>query len=120
MAGIWPLFVTALSLGLLGASVTGCQKKQIEGNTSAEAKRLFDSVCGKCHGSDGRGGVPAAEGTPAPRNFSDASFQASRTDDELKNVILHGKGVMPPFKALFDDTQTTLLVNYIRGFNPKR
>lgn len=98
----------------------GCKRKEIEGDTHAEAKHLFDSVCAKCHGADGRGGVPSAEGQPAPRNFCDSAFQASRTDADLKNVIKNGKGPMPPFGALFDDTQTTLLVSYIRAFNTKK
>jgi mono/diheme cytochrome c family protein len=64
--------------------------------------------------------VPSAEGQPAPRNFCDAAFQTSRTDEELKKVIRGGKGPMPPFGALFDDQQLTLLVAYVRGFNPKK
>ena len=107
---------------LLGAGVVtgGCKRQEIEGDTHAEAKHLFDSVCAKCHGTDGRGGVPAAEGLPPPRNFCDPAFQASRSDDELKRVIKAGKGPMPPFGALFDDSQLTLLVAYIRGFSPKK
>lgn len=113
------IFACAAALGLAVLS-GGCKRKQIEGDTHAEAKHLFDSVCGRCHGSDGRGGVPAAEGQPPPRNFCDATFQASRSDEDLKTVIRSGKGPMPPFGALFDDTQLTLLVAYIRGFDPKK
>ena len=110
----------ALAL-MLGASLPfGCKRKVIEGDTQAEAKHQFDSVCAKCHGADGRGGVPAAEGQPAPRNFRDPAFQSSRTDAELRNVIKNGKGPMPPFGVLFDDTQTTLLVSYIRSFNTQK
>jgi mono/diheme cytochrome c family protein len=101
-------------------AVVGCQRKQAENNTQAEAKQLFDSACGKCHGSDGRGGVPSAEGQPAPRNFRDAAFQASRSDEDLRNVIRSGKGPMPPFGALFDEAQLGLLVAHIRGFAPKK
>jgi mono/diheme cytochrome c family protein len=110
------------ALGLLLALPlgAGCKRKEIEGSTHAEAKHLFDSICAKCHGADGRGGVPAAEGQPAPRNFCDPTFHASHSDADLKQVIREGKGPMPPFAALFDDTQTSLLVEYIRGFNPKR
>jgi mono/diheme cytochrome c family protein len=86
----------------------------------AEAKRLFDSACGKCHGSDGRGGVPAAEGLAAPRNFADATFQASRTDAELRDAVVKGKGTMPPFGKLFDEAQLGLLVAHIRSFNPEK
>jgi mono/diheme cytochrome c family protein len=118
MAAFWP--GVALLLVLVPAALQGCKRKQVEGDTAAEAKHLFDSVCGRCHGSDGRGGVPPAEGAPAPRNFNDAEFQASRSDADLKNVIRHGKGSMPPFGALFDETQTTLLVHHIRSFNPKK
>jgi len=117
--GFAPVFA-GLVLAICVAASAGCKRKDSAGDTHAEAKQLFDSTCGKCHGSDGKGGVPAAEGQPAPRNFCDATFQASRTDDELKNVIKGGKGAMPPFGALFDDQQLTLLVAYIRGFKPKK
>ncbi|MBW8885252.1 MAG: cytochrome c [Planctomycetia bacterium] len=109
-----------LSLVLGAFAAAGCKRTEIRSDPHAETKQLFDSVCGKCHGSDGKGGVPAAEGLPAPRNFCDAAFQASRTDDDLKKAIKDGKGPMPAFGALFDDRQLTLLVAYIRGFNPKK
>lgn len=105
------------ALALLGP---GCKRKQVEGSTHAEAKHLYDSVCARCHGSDGRGGVPAAEGQPPPRNFADAAFQASRSDADLRKAIREGKGSMPPFAPLFDEAQTSLLVAYIRGFSPKK
>jgi mono/diheme cytochrome c family protein len=117
----FPRFLWAcwLLAGLVVAA-SGCKRKQIEGDTRAEAKHLFDSICARCHGSDGRGGVPRAEGQPAPRDFGDPTFHSSRTDAELKKAIREGKGPMPPFAALLDDTQTTLLIAYIRGFNPKK
>lgn len=112
---IFPVWLAIVA----GGASAGCKRKEIEGSPHAEAAHLFDASCAICHGRDGRGGVPAAEGLPAPRNFCDAAFQASRSDAELKRVIREGKGPMPPFAALFDDDQLTLLVAYIRGFNPK-
>lgn len=111
-----------LTTTLLGgaAAGTGCQRKALEGDTAAEGKHLFESVCAKCHGSDGKGGVPMAEGVPAPRNFRDPAFQASRSDADLRTVIRNGKGAMPPFGALFDEMQTSLLVAHVRSFNPKK
>jgi mono/diheme cytochrome c family protein len=108
-----------LGVGLLLAGSTGCQKKQ-PGDTQAEGKRLFDSICARCHGSDGRGGVPSAEGQPAPTNFNDAAFHASRSDAQLTQVIKQGKGPMPPFGNLFDEAQTASLVAHVRSFNPKK
>jgi mono/diheme cytochrome c family protein len=113
-------FLTALGFSAALGLYPGCKRKEVEGDTQAEAKHLFDSVCAKCHGADGRGGVPAMEGQPAPRNFRDAAFQASRTDEQLKQAIREGKGPMPPFAALFDATQTANLVLYIRSFGPKK
>ncbi len=75
-------------------------------------------MCAKCHGSDGKGGVPAAEGANPPRNFCDASFQASRSDEDLKQVIRKGKGGMPAFGNLFSDAELLALVHKIRTFNP--
>jgi mono/diheme cytochrome c family protein len=113
------IFLTLVA-ALAALPEAGCKRREIEGDSHAEARHLFDSSCAICHGRDGRGGVPAAEGQPAPRNFRDAAFQASRTDAELKRAIREGKGPMPPFAPLFDDSQLTLLVAYIRGFDPKR
>jgi len=97
-----------------------CRGTPGAGDTRAEGKELFDSGCGKCHGSDGRGGVPAAEGLAAPRNFVDASFQASRTDAQLREAVTSGKGQMPPFGRVYDERQLGLLVAHIRSFNPKK
>ena len=114
--GIFATLPVCLAASLLG----GCKRDAAAHNPRAEAKALFDSVCGKCHGSDGRGGVPSMEGRPAPRAFNDAAFQASRTDAELKQAIVSGKGAMPPFGKLFDEQQLTQLVTHIRSFNPKK
>jgi mono/diheme cytochrome c family protein len=102
------------------AVAAGCKHRDSGSDAHAEARRLFDSACATCHGRDGRGGVPAAEGLPPPRNFRDAAFQASRTDAELKQVIVTGQGPMPPFGKLFDEAQLALLVAHIRDFNPKK
>ena len=120
MARFSRIFLPLLSLLFVLPALAGCKRKDVEGSTRAEAKHLFDSVCARCHGADGRGGVPAAEGQPAPRNFRDPAFHAARSDADLKKVIREGRGAMPPFGALFDDTQTALLVDYIRSFNPKK
>ncbi len=120
MAGFPRALVAILPLFAFAVLGTGCKKAEAEQSAQAEAKHLYDSVCARCHGSDGRGGVPSAEGQPAPRNFADPAFHESRTDADLRKAIRDGKGPMPPFSALFDETQTSLLVSYVRGFNPEK
>src|SRR5688500_12479218 len=53
----------------------------------AEATQMFASKCAMCHGADGSGNGRAAEMlNPKPRNYTDAAWQASVTDDELKKI----------------------------------
>jgi mono/diheme cytochrome c family protein len=81
--------------------------------------QVFDSICSRCHGAEGRGGPPDSTGV-GPRNFHDAAFQAARTDDELKRVIREGKnGHMPGFGSAFDAAQLDGLVARIRSYNPQ-
>lgn len=56
-----------------------------------EAQQLFTSLCATCHGAQGRGdGAAAASLNPKPRDYSDKAWQASVTDDQLREVILKG------------------------------
>jgi mono/diheme cytochrome c family protein len=99
------------------AALLGCERSSGKGDERAEAKRHFESLCAKCHGRDGRGGFPAAEGLPAPSNFTDPAFHIRRRDSDLEHAIRNGKGPMPPFGRVFDEAQTRALVAYVRAFN---
>ncbi len=110
-----------LRLSLLLASlwlvVAGCKKAPSSDESSAQAETTFASVCARCHGVDGKGGI-AAGSSNAPRNFTDAEFQKSRTDAQLKDAIRKGKGAMPAFGNLYPDPDLDALVAKIRSFNP--
>jgi hypothetical protein len=67
---------------------------------------------------DGKGGI-AAGGANAPRNFCDSAFQASRSDDDLKQVIRKGKSAMPAFGEAFSESDLCGLVHKLRSFDPK-
>jgi mono/diheme cytochrome c family protein len=58
---------------------------------TAEAKQIFATRCTPCHGPEGKGDGPASKGlTPPPRNFSDATWQQSVTDDHIEKIIQYG------------------------------
>jgi mono/diheme cytochrome c family protein len=58
---------------------------------SDDARNLFKTRCAICHGETGKGdGLGAASLNPKPRNYSDAAWQASVTDETLKKVIVEG------------------------------
>lgn len=91
------------------------------------AQEVFARVCSMCHGPNGTGNGPAAEAlTPKPRNYTDPAWQASVTDDEIKQIIVQGGAAvgkspsMPPNPDLKDDPETLeALVKLIRGFAKK-
>src|SRR5262245_18136635 len=57
----------------------------------AAARWYFEQTCALCHGLDGTGNGPAAVSlNPKPRNYTDATWQASITDDEIKQIIVVG------------------------------
>jgi cytochrome c oxidase cbb3-type subunit 3 len=72
--------------------------------------RIFASKCAGCHGPDGSGNIA---GTP---NFTDAGWQAGKTDAELAASIKDGKGkIMPAWGRTLTDAQITGLVAHIRS-----
>jgi mono/diheme cytochrome c family protein len=102
---------------ILVGTAPGCQRSTPGEQAAEPAEQTFRSVCARCHGADGKGGV-APEGANPPRNFRDAAFQASRTDEQLKQVIRMGKGAMPGYGSLFSDVDLQNLVHKIRSFDP--
>jgi mono/diheme cytochrome c family protein len=89
-----------------------------------QARAMFDTVCATCHGADGTGNGPAAASlTPKPRNYTDAAWQASVTDEDLKKTILLGgqgvgKSPMMPGQPQLKEQPEVLneLIKIIRGF----
>jgi mono/diheme cytochrome c family protein len=74
---------------------------------------LFNRHCIRCHGLDGRGmwditGIP---------DFSDARWQASRSDDQFMRTILEGVGkCRPPAPGTFAPDEGRALAQFVRRF----
>ncbi len=89
-----------------------------------EAKQTFATVCSACHGTQGKGDGPAAATLdPKPRNYTDKAWQASVTDEQLRNVILKGGAavgkspLMPANPQLQDKPEVIAeLVKIVRAF----
>jgi mono/diheme cytochrome c family protein len=57
----------------------------------AEAKEIFSTRCFTCHGVNGAGNGPASSGlTPPPRDFQDPIWQASVSDEHIRQIIQYG------------------------------
>jgi hypothetical protein len=97
------------------------------GDPVEKAHEMFANVCAMCHGANGMGdGAAAAQLNPKPRNYTDAAWQASVTDDQIRQIILQGgqgvgKSPMMPGQPQLKDQPEVLdgLVQIIRGFGQK-
>lgn len=91
------------------------------------AHDVFSSRCVPCHGSTGSGDGPAAAAlNPKPRNYTDAAWQKTVTDDQLRKTILYGgaavgKSAAMPSQPDLESKPEVLdgLVAMIRGFGAR-
>lgn len=57
----------------------------------AAGKKVFETYCVACHGATGKGdGAAAAALNPKPRNFADAAYMNTRTDEQLRKIVSEG------------------------------
>jgi hypothetical protein len=76
---------------------------------------LFNRYCVRCHAIDGRG----VWDIPDVPNFTDARWQACRSDAQLAHIILEGRGaVMPPFRGTLTLEEAWAMARYLRTFLP--
>ena len=78
-------------------------------------KALYAKHCQSCHGKEGYGDGPKANGLKGDLgDFSSAEFQA-QTDGALFYKTSFGRGDMPEYtKKMPDDEDRWLVVNYMR------
>ncbi len=84
-------------------------------------KAVFERTCARCHGPNGQGN-PAADKffkTPVPK--LDSAYVQSKSDEELKDIISHGKRMMDPVRVgqatvqhLLDPDSVDAVIRYLR------
>ncbi|HMJ10281.1 MAG TPA: cytochrome c [Polyangiaceae bacterium] len=68
---------------------TTATQAPVAGN--AEAQKLFKARCGVCHGAAGKGDGPGAAAlNPKPRNYTNAEWQKSISDEAIAKIIVTG------------------------------
>jgi mono/diheme cytochrome c family protein len=78
------------------------------------AGALWNVTCASCHGREGRGdGAGRPPGAQLP-DFTDAAWQASRTDEQLADVITNGRNLMPGFAKQINPEGVQVLVEHVR------
>lgn len=78
--------------------------------------RLYRAYCLACHDADGRGNS-VRQAMPAVADFADPKWQDARTDADLTQSLLDGKGkFMLPMKDKLSRADAEQMVSYVRAF----
>jgi len=94
---------------------------QTKGDAKA-GKAKYDSLCGGCHGTGGKGDGPAAGGlNPKPQDHTNGKHMNTLTDQYLFNIIKNGgvgvkkSPLMPAWGNTLKDDDVWNLAAYIRS-----
>ena len=88
---------------------------------AADVKENWEKHCASCHGKDGKGETKAGRKADV-KNLTDATYQASFTDEQMFKQIKeglkdkNGKEKMKAFGDKFSDEEIKALVAFVRGF----
>jgi len=112
------LIAVSISVILIGVPIDTTRSTTSSTEVSlALGEKVFKQRCMLCHGPDGHGnGTAAAALKPHPRNFHDAAYMKSRTDDQLLLTIHNGKGPMPAWKTVLSEAEMRSALMYVRQF----
>jgi len=56
----------------------------------------------------------------APRDFTDAAWQESRSDDQIAETVRTGKGPMPSFDSVLSPEEIDAVTEVVRSFGGSR
>ena len=88
---------------------------------------VFKGRCVPCHGESGKGDGPGAAAlNPKPRDYTDAAWQKSVTDEDIKKAILYGGAAVGKSPAMPSHPDLEAkpevlngVIKVIRDFGPK-
>ena len=95
------------------AAAAGCDRPRLE---TGDGKQLFDTICARCHGQDGRG-EPQMKLTLGVPDMTERAWQAARDDQAIRRTIREGSASkkMPGFGDYFTAEQIDSIVRHVRG-----
>jgi len=105
-----------LALALVAVLLRGACARAADAPDVAKGKEIYTIRCAPCHGAEGGGDGPAAAMLdPKPRNFRDAQFWKTRTVQQLRLVVKHGRPgtLMAAFDGVLSDAEIDDVVAYL-------
>jgi len=82
-----------------------------------DTDEIYAEKCALCHGDDGKGSPTGIDF--GVKNFTDAEWQGSRTDDDFVNSITHGNPENSnylPFGDMLLEEEIKAMAVYVRKF----
>ncbi|HWY87341.1 MAG TPA: c-type cytochrome, partial [Gemmataceae bacterium] len=115
----FPVLLCILAKLISPTSLEGRQLSDPEASHARDdASKLFQQHCARCHGADGTGSRLRGRQPEIP-DFTQASWQARRSDAQLQASILEGMGAhMPAWRGKVSEKQARDLAAYIRALAP--
>ncbi|HEX8474520.1 MAG TPA: cytochrome c [Pyrinomonadaceae bacterium] len=122
------LFVTFLLCGgfLLRSSHVGAraraedvETKSVARGQTAQAAKLFNEKCARCHGADGRGRTVIGDMLGTPDFTNEKWWEDDKSERRFVQSITNGKGEMPAFGKKLSRREVGNLAAYVRGFRQK-
>ena len=74
----------------------------------------FARQCRMCHGADGKGNPAMARMLRVEFKAMDSEYVQEKSDEELRNIILKGKGKMVAVRGM-NDQQVADVIAYLRS-----
>jgi len=110
-------FVMAQEAWVAPAEAKGYKNTQKKTAASVEAgKKVYLKYCVLCHGGQGKGdGASSGSLEVKPADFTDQKRMKAQTDGELAWKILSGRGPMPAWGPVLQETDIWDVINYVRS-----
>lgn len=81
---------------------------------------LWRVSCASCHGSEGQGGGPGLPPMARVADMTTGEWQQQRSDEQIRQVIVAGRGFMPAFGQQINPRGVAALVTHIRRMGGER
>lgn len=102
-----------IAIGVIAAALAAGSPRQ-----GPDGKAIFDTHCKKCHGATGKPSAAMKKLLPELPVW-DSSFFAQRSDDQIVQVLMNGKGRnMKPVGDVLTREEMLAVAKYIRTLAP--
>ncbi len=103
-----------LGLGVIVAalSLASACKNDAGPVIAVDPETIYNQMCARCHGVDGKGEPEVAKTLPV-RDLTSLEVRSRPTED-LERVIMTGKNQMPPFAEVLSPRKIQAVVGHIK------